>query len=177
MQGTGQPRGGAATSALLTAWLLSADSRAVSGTFKTDLPKGAFPAHHHPAACQQHTLLRCSELGREQGGLTRGWQSRRERTRTRCQDVDCLPGPALATAGVWHCMLPGSLGFLVAQTHRSWLSGTRGGHRSTNLAVAPQRGQQLTRGEIFCCECPTLPRQSWGPSARIVVPELGNKAA
>lgn len=48
VQGTGQPHGGAATSALLTALLLSADSRAVSGTFKTDLPKGAFSCPSSP---------------------------------------------------------------------------------------------------------------------------------
>lgn len=50
MLGTGQPHGGAATSALLTPWSLAADSRAVSGTFKTDLPKPAFAARHP----QQH---------------------------------------------------------------------------------------------------------------------------
>lgn len=71
MLGTGQPHGGAATSALLTPWSLAADSRAVSGTFKTDLPKPAFAARHPPAAWQQHTLLRCSELGKKQGGLAK----------------------------------------------------------------------------------------------------------
>lgn len=96
MQRTGQPHGGAASSGLLTP-LLAADSRAVSGTFKTDLPKGAFAAHHHASAYQQHALLRCSELGRKQGGLTMAWQSWRERTRTRCQDVICLPGLVSAT--------------------------------------------------------------------------------
>ena len=89
MPGTSQVRGGAATSALPTPWLWAAGSRAARGR-STDLPK----------TCQQHALLRCSELGRRQAGPTMAWRSWRERTC--CQGVICLPGLVSATAPVWH---------------------------------------------------------------------------
>lgn len=62
-------------------------------------------------------------------------------------------------SSTWGLALPvlSSLRFLWAKTHRSWLAGTRGGHRSTNLAVAPWRRQQFLCGEILCSL-----GQSWG---------------
>lgn len=65
MQGSGQPHGGAASSALRTPLLLA--ELFLGRSRLTFLPKGASAARHHPSACQQHGLERCSELGREWG--------------------------------------------------------------------------------------------------------------
>lgn len=73
MQGSGQPHGGAASSALRTPLLLA--ELFLGRSRLTFLPKGASAARHHPSACQQHGLERYSELGRERGSHAMAWQS------------------------------------------------------------------------------------------------------
>lgn len=99
MRGPGQPHGGAEPSAELTP--RSEQSRAGPGIFRTVLPKGVSPVHHHLSAFQQHTPGKCSEQATTQRGLAMGWQSWRERSRTWCQAVICLPGLVTVLLGSW----------------------------------------------------------------------------
>lgn len=82
-------------------------------------------------------LGRCSKQGTEQGGLAMGWKSWKERTRTWCQAVVCLPGLVAVPCAAGLSQVPGG-------TNPLW------GHSAN---------------------------QSWGPSAGVLVPELGSKSA
>lgn len=123
-------------------------------------------------------LGRCSKQGTEQGGLAMGWKSWKERTRTWCQAVVCLPGLVAVPCAAGLTQVPGgtnplwghsanqSEGLQPGSWCQSWAVNLRSKAKGVLLCRELSLGLTGTAGGVSpLLQLLPIPRQGWSPAA------------